>query len=174
MTSKNGTRWFVWGVAALAAARFIMWGRQMAQNRKEDIDLIARTIWGEAWVVGYDGMAAVANVINNRVRRGGWWGATYKDVILKPYQFSIWNARTTDKYANDPAFVSALDKIEGVTTATPSFAEAVRIATAAYDGTLTDNTGGATHYKRSDVSAAWADGLSPIASIGHHDFYITA
>lgn len=37
-------------------------------------------------------MQAVANVIMNRVNRGGWYGASIKDVVLKPYQFSCWNA----------------------------------------------------------------------------------
>ena len=33
----------------------------------------------------------VAEVIRNRVERGGWWGNSYEEVILAPKQFSFFN-----------------------------------------------------------------------------------
>ena len=171
---KRAVKFALWSVAALAAVRFITGIRQMLQSREKDVDLLARTIWGEDNVGGYDGMLAVANVVRNRVRAGGWWGATYSDVILKPYQFSIWNAKTVERYENNPMFAAALDRIENVTTATPFFALAQQIAAAVYDGKIGDNTGGATHYKLPTAAADWAEGLTPVAHIGSHDFYITS
>lgn len=64
-------------------------------DKDKEIDLLARTAWGEARGEGVSGMQAVINVVQNRVARGGWWGATIEDVVLKPWQFSAWNA-------NDP------------------------------------------------------------------------
>ena len=49
--------------------------KQMIDDNGE-IDLLARTIWGEARGDGYTGMKAVANVIMNRVQKGSWYGKT--------------------------------------------------------------------------------------------------
>ena len=58
-------------------------GRKALIDDNNEIDLLARTIWGEARGEGQTGMQAVANVIMNRVKKGGWWGATVQDVVLK-------------------------------------------------------------------------------------------
>src|SRR5574337_1251572 len=49
------------------------------KSAMDDLDMLARTVWGEARNQGMDGMAAVANVITNRVdidlhndRKRGW------------------------------------------------------------------------------------------------------
>ena len=57
----------------------------------DDLDIAARTIWGEARGEGPEGMRAVAHVIANRATKGGWWGDTLWSVCLKPWQFSCWN-----------------------------------------------------------------------------------
>ncbi|BAE51216.1 cell wall hydrolase [Paramagnetospirillum magneticum] len=125
-----------------------------------DVDVVARTIWGEARGEGVTGMTAVANVIANRVAHPGWWGRGWRGVCLAPYQFSAWNA-------NDPNLV----KLSTVTTADPSFAAAVEIAAGAVYGTLADVTGGATHYHTLNIHPAWADELTQTARIGSHVFY---
>ncbi|OAN44000.1 cell wall hydrolase [Paramagnetospirillum marisnigri] len=124
------------------------------------VDVVARTIWGEARGEGATGMQAVANVISNRVANPGWWGRGWVGVCQAPYQFSAWNA-------NDPNLV----KLATVTTADPSFAAAVEIATAAVNGGLDDITGGATHYHTVNIHPAWADELTVTAQIGRHVFY---
>ena len=128
--------------------------------REKAIDVIARTIWGEARGEGDEGMAAVAAVVMNRAAKGGWWGTTPVAVALMPWQFSAWNQ-------NDPNRA----KVEAVTTDDPSFARAVEIATAAIDGTLPDITGGATHYHTKAVAPAWADQSKIVADVGNHLFY---
>ena len=62
----------------------------------EDVDALARTVFGEARGECLSGQEAVASVILNRVafsgRRGGyWWGNTVYEVCHKPWQFSCWN-----------------------------------------------------------------------------------
>lgn len=162
--------------AAIAAAcllGILFWRkvRQKMENRERAIDLIARTAYGEDGNGGRWGMQAVINVIDNRRKAGGWWGDTWQDVILKPYQFSIWNARTVAAYKNDPQFKRYVSVIESVDEKNAAFAEAKQLAALAYDGQLADITGGANHYKLPTARAAWADGVEPIAHIGSHDFY---
>lgn len=56
-------------------------------NDDEQIDYMARTMWGEARGEGATGMRAVGHVIMNRVKAGSWYGATPKDVVLKNGSF---------------------------------------------------------------------------------------
>lgn len=129
------------------------------------IDVLARTLWGEARGEGSTGMQAVAAVILNRVRvaeaRGGyWWGNNIIQVCQKAYQFSCWNR-------SDPNF----QKLQAVDAKDPYFAAALRIAKQAIDGGLHDPTGGATHYHAAGMEPYWALRKKPSAVIGRHIFY---
>lgn len=130
--------------------------------RGSDQDILARTIWGEARGDGSRGMQAVANVVMNRVRKGGWWGATVKAVCLKPYQFSCWNAGDPNQ-----------EKLLAVTTDDPSFVTALEIAGQAIAGTLPDITNGATHYHTVDIATPKEWGPDPVytASVGRQVFF---
>jgi len=145
--------------AAVSWWAFHMIKKVLVDTNKE-IDLMARTIWGEARGEGQLGMQAVANVIMNRVNRGGWWGATISDVVLKPYQFSTWNESDANR-----------NKARSVDTSDQAFWTASKIASMAYNGQLTDVTNGATHYHAKSVTPAWAVGQTPVATIGNHVFY---
>lgn len=125
-----------------------------------DVDVVARTIWGEARGEGYDGMVAVANVIMNRVRRGGWWGNTPREVCQKPWQFSAWNP-------TDPNLIKLLN----VDAGDPQFAQALEIAAQAVAWQLPDITNGATNYKVRGWYASWASAMTLVAEIGRHEFY---
>lgn len=123
-------------------------------------DTVARTLWGEARGEGQTGMQAVANVIMNRVRIGGWWGATPVNVCRKPWQFSCWNP-------TDPNAV----KLRQVDQTDANFRAALNIAARAVAGDLPDITGGATHYHAPGVNPAWANGAILTKVIGNHRFY---
>jgi spore germination cell wall hydrolase CwlJ-like protein len=139
-----------------------------------DLDTLARTIWGEARGEGMDGMAAVANVITNRVdidlhddRKPDWWGEGFREVCMKPWQFSCWNA-------GDPNRARLL----AVTASDPQYADAMVLAAAAIGGKLRDRTNGATHYFAPKAMEqlglklpAWAQHQTPTAMIGDHVFY---
>ena len=130
-------------------------------NQDRQADIMARTIWGEARNQGIAGMQAVASVIMNRVKRGGWYGATPAEVCQKPYQFSCW-------LKSDPNY----EKLQNVTTADRQFAQAYDIAVKAINGTLADNTGGATEYHTKSIKPNWNyDKLVKTAAIGDHIFY---
>lgn len=122
---------------------------------------LAKTIWGEARGEGAEGMQAVANVIMNRVDRGGWYGLSVKDVVLKPYQFSCWNA-------GDPNRV----KLDNLTLAELSTFGALEIAQKAIAGQLPDITGGATEYHAANIKPNWDwSKLQKTVQIGNHIFY---
>lgn len=137
-----------------------------AQCRETEIDVLARTIWGEARGEGSIGMQAVACVILNRWKvaqsRGGryWWGNSIIAICRKPYQFSAWNR-------NDPNF----RKMRRVDESNIYFVTAKRLARRAVYGMLEDPTGGATHYHAIGITAIWAHGEKPCAVIGDHIFY---
>jgi len=144
---------------------------QQVQTQEEfynelEVDVLARTIFGEARGEPHEGLEAVASVVLNRVRvaqkRGGryWWGHNIIGVCQKPYQFSCWNR-------SDPSYKRLME----VTDKNIHFATCLRIARRAVIGTLKDNTGGATHYHADYVSPYWVKGERSIKTIGRHIFY---
>ncbi len=141
------------------------WGYRMVRKyvftkRQDEIDTVARTIWGEARGEGIEGMEAVAAVIQNRVRARSWYGATFEDVCKKPLQFSCWNT-------SDPNY----NKILAVNDNDEMFRYALKIAEATIDDELVDITGGATHYHAKSIYPSWASSLTQTAQIGNHIFY---
>lgn len=137
----------------------------------DPIDILARTIYGEARGESRAGREAVAATVMNRVRRAQehsarnqgaayWWGNTVAGVCLKTSQFSCWNPQDPNRRI-----------ITGVDARDHAFAECVEIATAAVAGTLPDPTGGATHYHTNAVEPKWALGREPSAKIGAHRFH---
>jgi len=54
------------------------------------IDIVARTLAGEARGCNILDQLAVLVVIRERVKRPGWWGTDWVSVCLKKYQFSCW------------------------------------------------------------------------------------
>lgn len=132
-------------------------------NEDRQVDTMARTIWGEARNQGNAGMQAVANVIMNRVKKGGWYGATPAEVCKKKYQFSCW-------LENDPNY----KKLISVDDSDRYFVQAKSIAQKAIDDELGDITGGATEYHTKSIKPDWNySKLQRTASIGDHIFYKT-
>lgn len=124
------------------------------------LDVMARTLWGEARGEGRAGMRAVASTILNRAARPCWWGRSVAEVCLKPRQFSCW-------LDSDPNRAKLLS-IDGRDRA---FATALSISVDALAGILPDYTFGATHYHALQSAPAWASGRTPCAVIGRHAFY---
>ncbi len=153
------------GASAPQAANSMSAETPSQTNRKRDIDILARTIFGEARGEPVRGKEAVACVVLNRVRRarvrgGYWWGGDIQSVCLKPWQFSCWND-------NDPnrAKILKVDRTHRV------FQTCLRVARRALAGTLKDPTHGATHYHTLNVEPPWAQGRAACVIIGRHRFY---
>lgn len=149
------TKAITWIIAAYLIYRLAKKGYDMTDDQ---IDYMARTIYGEARGEGQKGMQAVGNVIMNRVKAGSWYGASIKDVVLKPYQFSCWNVGDPNR--------------EKILNATPAQLSSARnIAEQVVSGQLPDITGGATHYHAKSVNPYWAASMTKTATIGNHIFY---
>jgi len=142
-------------------------GREAARQRQRDraLDVLARTVYGEARGERIAGKEAVAAVIMNRVRRarkrgGYWWGADVESVCTKPWQFSCWNRSDPNR-----------DRILAAGPENSTFQSCLRVARRALEGRIEDPTDGATHYHNTRVRPHWAKGRQPSAEIGRHLFY---
>ena len=126
-----------------------------------DLDIMARTIWGEARGEGRDGKLAVGWAIVNRQLSGRWFaGDSLTKTCMKHRQFSCWNRDDPNR-----------QKLAMLTLKDPTFRECVWAAAAALAGTEPDPTGGATHYHHEAIRPAWADDSKVTAKIGKHVYY---
>lgn len=157
-------------IGGLFAWRMIR--KEILTDNEREVDILARTVYGEARGESAKGQQAVMQTILNRVKKGGWWGATIEDVCKKPYQFSCWNPETVG--ATDSASVANYDKMMSVTTSDPTFEYIYTIAKSAVanGGLGVDYSNGATHYHAKSVSPSWANKLTKTAEIGSHIFYV--
>ena len=133
-------------------------------------ELLARLIWGEARNQPLRGLAAIANVVLNRVHDDyKRFGKTVFDVITKKWQFSCLNGLWSDDLSDDdPNLVQVLGDPKEPITACRT------IAHLALDGLLIDPTGWATHYHTKTVDPKWNDDPTKMiytVTIGDHLFY---
>ena len=138
----------------------------------EDIDIVARTLYGETRGESWPGKIAVAWVIRNRVElsekrileegREKWWGRGYINVCLKPFQFSCWNE-------NDPNRA----KLQTVTLETEAiFRECYAAAALVLSGGIPDPTSRSFHYiNPKHARADWFVGKEHCFSTGKHIFF---
>lgn len=139
-------------------------------QRERDIEVLARTIWGEARGEGMAGQVAVGWTIRNRVEmdlgkdsKPDWWGEGYEGVCRAPWQFSCWNK-------NDPNSTY----LRGEKTIPASeYMRAREAAVAVIEGRQADPTGSATHYYAITMpkAPAWATRAKRTAKIGRHVFF---
>ncbi len=132
----------------------------------DDIDVLARTIWGEARGEGNLGLVAVGWTIRNRVFDGkakSWWGEGYRGVCTKAWQYSSWND-------NDPnsKFLKGDKPIPS-----NEYERCKAAAIAVVTGTSSDPTDGATHYyaRSMKVAPKWTAGAYQTCIIGNHFFF---
>jgi N-acetylmuramoyl-L-alanine amidase len=125
------------------------------------LDLMKLCVWREARGEGILGKRGVAHVIQNRADDPSWWGHDVRSVILKPWQFSSFNAAD----ANSNKWPAEGD---------PSFQDCDNICEAVAAGKDEDLTAGATSYYDVSIPAPrWTlDGSNvPTLSVGRLRFY---
>lgn len=132
---------------------------QSLVNNAKDLEVLARTIYGEARSENRAGREAVAIVILNRVA-AGQWRPTVKGVCLQDKQFSCWNA-------NDPNRAKAL----AANAENSAYMACIDVAEAALAGQL-GNLNGANHYHTNGVTPYWSASMQQVASIGAHKFFV--
>jgi spore germination cell wall hydrolase CwlJ-like protein len=128
-----------------------------------DVEVLARTLYGEARGEGRIGMEAVATTIQNRLLDKRWPG-TWAKVCQQRWQFSCWNE-------NDPN----LPKLRAVDLGDPAFRLAYAVAAEAVAGEVKDLTNGANHYLtkalfESDRRPSWAVPEAVTCRMGRHVF----
>jgi N-acetylmuramoyl-L-alanine amidase len=134
----------------------------------DNIDILARTIYGEARGE-YDrldgGLAcliAVGNVVMNRLNTPRQYGQTIQEVCHKPWQFSCWNTK---------------DPNQGLLMASqitdPLFTVCLEVATKVAKGAWPDLTKGCDHYHTTSLNPvpSWANGQKPKLRLSNHLFY---
>lgn len=133
-------------VGAIMAVSSVALGTGVFILRSLAVDMMARTMWGEARSEGERGMRGVGHVIQNRARdkRGIYGGNTIPAVISKEWAFEIWSVDSANTQ-------SALN----VTEADPSFALAKQIAADIFDGNSFDPTDGATLFHDTSIGLPW-------------------
>lgn len=161
-----------------------------------DVELMARTLWGEARQQPDVEVEMIANVIVNRVMRG-IGGNTIKDVIMSKLQFSVWNrceyrsvsyrvpvrvrlrGRWTHVSERRRRTVCGWNKNRAMTIAAsdddPNMIRAkdiaVKVIEGRRDGTLVDVSNGADHYHAKYVRPKWAKRSARVAVAQAHYFY---
>ena len=130
-----------------------------------DIDILARTLYGEARGEyaqnGPASLIAVANVILNRFKKGGRYGQTLTEVCLKPRQFSCWNPKDPNRR------LLHQDNLE----ADPVFKLCQQVARKVMKGIWPDLTRESNHYHASSCRPSWARAEKIRLRLGHHIFY---
>ena len=144
----------------------------------DPIDIVARTLWGEARGEGQPGMHAVGCVIHNRAKIAKHYYALHGKrhplfgdggligVCQAPMQFSCWGR-------SDPNRV----KLERVTDEDSDFEVALKISRHVYAGDLEPIVGGCTHYLtdtlyNSAACPSWAKEMKLYRVLGRHVFLL--
>jgi N-acetylmuramoyl-L-alanine amidase len=131
------------------------------QQSDWDISLLALCVWREASDQPVAIKQIIACTIRNRVNKPGWWGRDWTSVICKRLQYSSMTA------AGDP------NLIRWPLPTDSSWQASMQVAQDCHDGTIIDQSGGATNYY--DISMpeppAWAEGMTYITTVGAFRLY---
>ena len=135
----------------------------------QDIDILARTIYGEARgefyheAGGVTPFIAIANVVMNRLKVPQRFGDTIARICQKRFQFSCWNK-------SDPNYkvITTVHK-DGNQLFELAFVTAEKVVR----GSWPDITFGSNHYYATTLPAPpkWALDQPLQVRIGHHLFY---
>jgi len=134
---------------------------------EDDIDVLARTLFGEGRGEPLAGLYAIAWVVINRAKRAPRWPGTVAGVCLQSKQFSCWNGSDAN-----------LPKLRAATLKQPAFLRCYGAAAIVLAGSVHDLTRGADHYVTLALPAgartwppAWSVRMQPTEDIGGHRFF---
>lgn len=133
--------------------------------KPDDLDTLARTLYGEARGEPELGQIAVAWVVRNRAehpdRAAARWGApSIAGVCQRRFQFTCWNESDPNR-----ARLLALDKNSAL------YLRLYDVASRVLLSEVPDPTNSATFYRVIGWPASWANGRKPVATIGRHEFF---
>ncbi len=127
---------------------------------EKQLDVLVKTVLGEARGEGVGGMEAVAQVIRNRANSGKYPNDPMA-VALQPYQFSTWNR---GEGGNNP---------QQFKSGTQQYETARQAVERVFSGDSIDPTNGALFYHTPQVNPNWANEVNKYGTtqIGNHIFY---
>ncbi|MAG50091.1 hypothetical protein CL621_00430 [archaeon] len=128
----------------------------------EDIELLARALYGEARNKSKELKIAIAQSIINRTNKNKWWGNTLREVILKPEQYSSFNQR-------DPNYNKVWNPLRYEKPEV--WYECLKIAKEVLENKFEDLTEGATHYHTDKVRPLWSRRKNSLTKIDNTLFY---
>lgn len=128
----------------------------------EDIELLARAIYGEARSGSKKLKIAIAQSIINRTNKNKWWGHTLKEVILKSGQYSCFMPK-------DPNYNKVWNPLKYEKPEV--WYECLKIAKEVLENKLVDITKGATHYHTTKVKPLWSKRKHFLTKIDNTLFY---
>lgn len=135
--------------------------RPPVDDLDDAIDLVARTLYGEARREPSETRFAIAEVVYNRaIQRSPRFGLSVEAVCRQPDQFSCWNP-------GDPSRSRTLS----ISLADPEIAECVTIARDLVAGRVGGLTLGADHFHHRRVSPYYSREHAPCAQIGNYVFF---
>jgi len=129
-----------------------------------DIEIMARTLFGEARPRDVQDAEAIACVILNRVGYRNW-PSSIREVCLQPWQFSCW-LQHDDAHAKN--FARLMGAARG---ANAWFDQCWAISERAVAGSLRDPTRTSTHYHTRAVSPRWSRDRTPVFETQGHVFF---
>lgn len=127
-----------------------------------DSELLALCCWREARGETLDAKIAQCWSVKNRVLKPSWWGHDWKTVILKPWQYSSFNANdpNSEKWPEDGSEAEE---------------QCIQIAESVINGSIEDPTNGATNYYDTSIEFPKAWGSESewenTLDIGHFRFW---
>jgi N-acetylmuramoyl-L-alanine amidase len=155
--------------------------RDLIRSQIDDRTALICTLYGEAAGESIHSKVGVACVIRNRVLAdlntdglpNNWWGNSFRDVCLKPWQFSCWwetNQNTERVYS------VAAQLLTGLRPKDYRLVDEIGwIADGIIGDAVRDVTNGATHYLTVRLLTlsppSWVKGATRIATIGSHAYF---
>ncbi|WPZ33474.1 cell wall hydrolase [Thalassobaculum sp. OXR-137] len=135
--------------------------RPPVDDLDDAIDLVARTLYGEARREPAETRFAIAEVVYNRaIKRSPRFGLSVEAVCRQPDQFSCWNP-------GDPNRGRTLS----ISLKDPEIADCVTIARDLVAGRVGGLTLGADHFHHRRVSPYYSREHAPCAQIGNYVFF---
>lgn len=130
------------------------------------VDLLIRTVMGEAGTEPYEGKVAVAAVILNRVRDGGFGGHSVRGVVSSHFK-KVWQFEPWGKHCR---------VLSHFTSRSPGWDISAKAVEEARNGH--DPTSGATHFanvktvlrRKNTAAMRWIGALTHTTIIGRHTF----
>lgn len=131
--------------------------------RLADIDILARTIYGEARGEPQEGRVGVGRTVVNRWRSKKWFaGDTIEATAQMAWQYSTWNR-------NDPNRQIILDVLYDDKVLRECMKAAMSALTGGGMLWFTDDI---THYYADHIrTPTWAEGKTPAGRLGSHLFF---